>query len=151
MRINEEGLDIVKSFEGLSLSVYKCPSDKWTIGWGSTYDLENKPITKHHKDITEQEAEDYLLKGLEDSEEAVRTLVEVPLNSNQFSALVSLVYNIGRGNFSHSTMLKHLNRKDYGLASEEFPKWRKSGGRVLKGLERRRAKELELFLKEEGA
>lgn len=71
----------------------------------------------------------------------------VPLSQNQFDALVSLVYNIGETAFSNSTLLKKLNAKDYQGAADQFPRWNKGGGQVLKGLVRRRADERDLFLK----
>ena len=63
-----------------------------------------------------------------------------------FSATASLVYNIGTGNFQRSTLRMKLNRGYYEDAADEFPKWRKAGGRILKGLVRRRARERQLFL-----
>ena len=65
MKINEEGLNIIKHFEGFSSSVYLCPANRWTIGYGSTWDKHRKPVTKTHKDITEKEAEGLLLQELD--------------------------------------------------------------------------------------
>ena len=62
-----------------------------------------------------------------------------------FSSLCSFVYNVGSGNFQKSTLRMKLERKEYESAAEEFPKWRKAGGRVLPGLVRRRKSERELF------
>ena len=72
--------------------------------------------------------------------------VRVPLTDAQHGALVSLVFNIGSGNFRRSTLLRLLNEGDYEGAADEFPKWRKAGGKVLKGLERRRKAEREMFI-----
>ncbi len=75
--------------------------------------------------------------------------MKIPINQHQYDALVSLVFNIGRGNFAASTMLKKLNLSDYDGAAAEFPKWNKQAGKVLNGLTKRRAKEQALFLLKE--
>jgi GH24 family phage-related lysozyme (muramidase) len=74
-------------------------------------------------------------------------LVKVPLNSNQFSALVSFSFNVGTGNLQTSTLLKKLNALDYTGAADEFLKWAKAKGQELPGLVRRRKAERDLFLK----
>ncbi len=78
---------------------------------------------------------------------AVNDVVSVPLSQNQFDALVSLAYNIGTNAFKTSTLVKYLNALDYKAAAYEFPKWNRRGGKVLKGLVRRREAERALFLK----
>ena len=105
MKINETGLALIKSFEGLRLKAYKCPAGVWTVGYGHTGgDVKAGMI------ITEEEAEELLRQDLERFEEGVENLVEVELNENQFCALVSLAYNIGLGNFKRSTLLKLINK-----------------------------------------
>jgi hypothetical protein len=94
---------------------------------------------------TEKQAEDALAKELVGHEAAVLRLVSVDLNQNQFDALVSFAYNCGDGALSKSTLLKKLNRGDYPGAQNEFMKWNRGGGRVLRGLSIRRAKEAALF------
>lgn len=76
----------------------------------------------------------------------VEKLVIVPLNQNQFDALVSFEYNIGYNAFKTSTLLKLLNQKKYKEAAEQFLVWNKGGGKILAGLVRRREKEKALFL-----
>ena len=76
---------------------------------------------------------------------AITRLITVPLNSNQFSAIGSLTFNIGSSRLKSSTLRSKINRGDYDGASAEFPKWRRAGGRILKGLVRRRIAERELF------
>jgi len=148
MKINEEGLAIIKYYEGCSNTVYRCPSGVPTIGYGSTFDLDSNRITMDHGDITDEEATAYLVRGLRTSENAVARLVTAPLNANQFSSLVSFCYNIGASNFQASTLRMKLNRLDYLGAAGEFWKWRRGGGdgRILKGLVFRRASERQLFL-----
>ncbi len=75
----------------------------------------------------------------------VQGLVKVPLDANQLGALVSFTFNCGEGNLRKSTLLKKLNKKDYHGAAMEFAKWNRAGGKVLKGLTRRRAAETKLL------
>lgn len=143
--INEAGLGIIKSFEGWSSSPYKCPADRWTIGWGSTWDIDGNAVTADHPDIDEEHGTALLRRELRHVEPAIRRLIKVPLNENQFSAICSWAFNVGTGNMQNSTLRMKLNRGDYEGASAEFPKWRRAGGRILKGLVRRRAAERALF------
>ena len=145
MKINSEGLNIIKHFEGFSPSVYLCPANRWTIGYGSTWDKNRKSITKTHPDITEKEGEVLLRQELDHCYYAISKLVDAEITENMHSALCSFIFNVGSGNFQRSTMRMKLNRGDYHGASAEFPKWRKAGGRILKGLVRRRTMERELF------
>jgi len=145
MKINEEGLAIIKHYEGCSNTVYRCPAGIPTIGFGSCYDLNGNPITMDHGDITDEEATAYLVRGLRTSENAVARLVTAPLNANQFSSLVSFCFNVGAGNFQASTLRMKLNRLDYIGASNEFWKWRRAAGRILRGLVNRRWEEYLLF------
>ena len=142
--INEAGLGIIKSFEGWSSSVYHCGA-RWTIGYGSTYDRNRNRITPSHPDIDEVEGEVLLRQEVSHSEGAINRLIKYPLNANQFSSLVSFCYNVGSGNLQKSSLRMKLNRGDIEGASAEFPKWRRSAGRILPGLVRRRVAERRLF------
>lgn len=144
MKINEAGINLIKSFESLRLNSYLCPAKVWTIGYGHTGKNIKKGMT-----ITEEQANDYLKNDLVYFENIVSKSVEVDLNENQFSALVSFVFNIGEGSFLASTLLKLLNNGDYKGAAEQFLRWNKSNGKVLPGLTRRRKEEVELFLKDD--
>lgn len=142
MKINEAGINLIKSFESLRLTSYLCPAKVWTIGYGHT----GKDIKKGMM-ITEDQANEYLKNDLVYFENIVSKSVEVDINENQFSALVSFVFNVGEGAFKTSTLLKLLNNSDYKGAAQQFLRWNKSKGKVLPGLTRRRKEEVELFLK----
>ena len=146
MKLNEAGLNIIKHYEGYSSSVYCCPAGRWTIGWGSTWDNKGRPIKKTQEDISQDYAEKLLLREIRHTDHAIDKLVTAELNENMYSALTSFIYNVGSGNFQRSTLRMKLNRGDYQGAADELPKWRKAGGRVLKGLVRRRKSERDLFL-----
>ena len=145
MKVNKEAIDIIKHFEGYSSAVYADPIGIPTIGYGSIWDKEGKRLTMDHRPITEPEAEYLLVRELRHVEKAITILITVPLNSNQFSAIGSLTFNIGSSRLKSSTLRSKINRGDYDGASAEFPKWRRAGGRILKGLVRRRIAERELF------
>ena len=146
MKINEAGLDIIKYYEGWSSRPYKCPAGIATIGYGSTWDINGDKVNMNHKKIDKGHGELLLLRELKHVDHAIRKLVTAELTENMYSSLASIIYNIGSGNFQRSTLRMKLNRGWYEDAANEFPKWRRAGGRILKGLVKRRAKERELFL-----
>lgn len=145
MKISDVGIRLISSFEDLKLVSYLCPANVWTIGFGTTVYPSGKKVKQGEK-CTPQQANEYFAHDLKRFESAVNNLVKAPLSQNQFDALVSLTYNIGETAFSKSTLLKKLNAKDYAGAADQFPRWNKGGGKVLKGLVRRRADERALFL-----
>ncbi len=138
MEINAQGVDLIKVHEGYSGTPYICPAGKLTIGYGHTGNVSG-PITK-------EQAEKLLKKDLSTAENAIQEQVKVPLNSNQFSALVSFVYNVGTGNFARSTLRALLNDGNFEEAANEFEKWVYGGGKKLPGLIERRIAEKTLFL-----
>ena len=139
MEISQEGLSLIKKFEGCKLEAYKCAAGVWTIGYGSTNDV------KEGMEISQERADMLLLEDVEVFEEAVNKLVEVPLEQNQFDALVSWTFNLGSTNLKNSTLLKVLNNKDYDGVPAQIKRWNKAGGKVLQGLIRRREAEALLF------
>jgi GH24 family phage-related lysozyme (muramidase) len=144
VKISQNGVNLIKSFEGLVLRAYKPLETEqyWTIGYGHY----GEDVNEGEK-ITKIGAEKLLKKDLERYEEYVSDYVTVKLNQNQFDALVSFCYNLGGGALKNSTLLKKLNKGDYIGASNEFGKWVNAGGKRLNGLVRRREQEKELFLK----
>ena len=145
MNISANGINLICGFEGLELKAYDDGVGVWTIGYGTT--IINGVKVKKGDTCTTEQAKSYMAQDLKKFESAVNTAVKVPLNQNQFDALVSLTYNIGTGAFKDSTLLKKLNAKDYKGAAAQFPRWNRGGGRVLNGLVKRRKIEMELFLK----
>jgi len=141
MKIGKQGLELIKSFEGLELKAYMpTPNDVPTIGYGHT------KTVKMGMKITEKQAEALLKKDLAWVELAVNKRVTVPLTQQQYDALCSFVYNLGETNFNNSTLLKRLNNKRYEEAANELLRWNKQGKKVLRGLTRRREAEKALFL-----
>lgn len=145
MRISEQGVRLIKKFEGLRLTAYKCPTGYWTIGWGHTYGV------KSGQKITKEQAEVYLKQDLVVAEDAVDKLVSTPLNQGMYDALVSFVFNLGAVRFKNSTLLRRLNQGAYDLVPDEFLRWVYGtvDGKTQKlpGLVERRTAEKEMFLK----
>ena len=143
MKLSNRGKSLIKKYEGLRLTAYKCPAGVWTIGYGHTADvLEGQKIT-------EKQADEFFDKDIKQFEDAVNSLVKVPLKQGQFDALVSFVYNVGKTAFANSTLLKMLNSGNYSGAGEQFLVWNKiqKGKKLVpcEGLTRRRKAEREMF------
>lgn len=139
MKISEEGKALIKKFEGCELEAYKCPAGVWTIGFGFTKDVKEGDVW------SQSHAEEMLNIELEEYEEYVTDLVDVPLNENQFSSLVAWCYNLGPTNLVQSTLLLKLNAGLYEDVPHEIKRWNKANGEVLEGLVRRREAEALLF------
>ena len=136
MNINKEGLELIKSFEGCRLVAYKCPAGVWTIGYGHTAGVTQGMV------INQTQAENMLKSDMKKYEKYVTDNVKIPLNENQFSALVSFCYNCGVGNLR--TLVKG---RTAAQIAEAMLLYNKASGKVLNGLVRRRKAERELFLK----
>jgi lysozyme len=144
MKINEQGLNLIKEFEGCYLDAYICPAGVPTVGYGHT------DSAKMGQRITHTEADRLLKEDLAYFERSISEWAQssfVALNSNEFSACVSLAFNIGVSAFLSSTVARKLREGDKAAAANAFLMWNKANGVVLPGLERRRASERDLFLK----
>lgn len=136
----EKAIDLIKKYEGFSARPYKCPAGVLTIGYGRTIDVRPYEIT------TEEAETIWLDKYVKTIADQILALVNVELSNNQICALIDFVYNLGIGNFKSSTLLRKINQGDFSAAANEFLKWNKASGIVLKGLENRRIAERMLFL-----
>lgn len=141
MTTSPKGRKLIESFEGLSLTAYQDQRGIWTIGYGHTGPEVTKGLV-----WTQDMADATLAADLTVAEGAVNRLVHVPLNQNQFDALVSLCYNIGQGNFASSTVLHATNLQLWDSAASAFLMWCKVNGVENAGLMRRREAERNLFL-----
>ena len=153
MELSGVGLGLIAEFEGLRLNAYPDPgtgNEPWTIGYGTTIYPNGHKVRKGHV-VTQEEALEYLQHDTKRFADSVNRLVKVPLNQNQFDALVSFTYNVGDGALEKSTLLRKLNNSDYRGAADEFGKWVNAGGKAMYGLVRRRTAERDLFVKAEAA
>jgi lysozyme len=147
MKVNAEGYALLKKFEGCVLKAYRCPANVWTIGFGNTF-YEDGTKVKEGDVITQQRADELAKYIVEQFATSIRAMIKQPLNENQFSACVSLAYNIGTGGFKKSSVLRKLNANPTDpTIADSFRLWNKGGGVVLKGLVRRREAEIALYFK----
>lgn len=124
MRMSDDGRKRLEAREGLRLKAYRDVVGVWTIGVGHTA-AAGAPSPKEGMTITAAEADDIFKRDLVQYEDAVSEAVKVPLNQNQFDALVSLTFNIGVGAFKRSSVVKRLNAGDYDGAAKAFMLWSK--------------------------
>ena len=150
--------DLIKAFEGRHNTPYLCPAKLWTIGYGHVLYPEQArlkaderpayPLKPEHNRVWDADEIDALLQeDLQRFEAGVLRLCPAAAdNDSHFDAIVSFSFNVGLGNLQASTLRMKYNRGDFEGAADEFLKWRKSNGVVLRGLERRREAERALFL-----
>jgi lysozyme len=144
MKLTQEGLDLIKSFEGFSAHWYKCPANVWTVGFGHTA-AAGPPSYEPNVAFTKTKALKILCDDLKQYEDAVRQSVRVELNDSQFSALVSFCYNVGPNAFKNSSVLRAVNEGRDDLVPSRLMLYTKAGGKVLSGLVRRRQAEGQMF------
>lgn len=142
MKLSKRGAELIEEFEGFSAKPYLDPVGVATIGYGST-----AGVTMRSPHVTRAQAEARLMREVDANYGAAVNALGLPLNANQFDALVSFVYNVGPGGVAASTGVgRALRRKDWRAAADALLAWNKGGGRVLPGLTRRRHAERALFL-----
>tara|TARA_B100002019_G_C21240209_1_gene585108 strand:+ start:1033 stop:1482 length:450 start_codon:yes stop_codon:yes gene_type:complete len=139
MNISEEGIALIKKFEGCELKAYLCPSGVWTIGYGRTKKV------KEGDTCTQEQADEWLKEEMPEYEGYINHFVDAQLNQSQFDALCSWVYNLGPTNLKSSTLLTVLNQERFDDVPREIKRWNKSAGQVLQGLVNRREAEALLF------
>jgi len=153
MRTSKFGREMITKLEGFMLRPYRDPVGYWTIGVGHLFtksELSSGKVLIGGKNvvwregITEEQVDDLLSQDLARFEDAVRK-VEVPLTQNQFDALVSFAFNVGTGAFARSTLLSKLNQGHYDQVPAQLRRWVFAGGRVLKGLVKRRETEVAMW------
>ena len=139
MKISQEGIALIKRFEGCELKAYQDSVGVWTIGYGHTKEV------KEGDEINQEHAEFMLTEEMPEYEGYINNMVKVLLEQNQFDALCSWVYNLGPTNLKNSTLLTVLNQERYKEVPQEIKRWNKAGGVVLNGLIVRRQAEALLF------
>jgi len=144
MKTGTKGIKLLKSFEGWRSKAYRDSVGVWTIGYGHT-SMAGPPKVTPNMTITKAQGEAILKKDLKKYEKAVNDYVRVQLTQEQFDALVSFCYNVGPGNFKKSSVLRYVNARKFDDVPSRLMLWNKAGGKVLRGLTRRRAAEGELW------
>ena len=144
--ITQEGLDLIKRFEGFSPTIYICPAGYPTIGYGHV--VRGDERGRFADGIDEEEARGLLQRDVRCAERGVLRLIEVPLTDGQFDALVSFTFNLGTGALQRSTLRRKVNREEHAQVPREFMRWVWAGGRRMKGLIKRRAAEARSYSSE---
>ena len=141
--LTDEGLALIKRFEGFASETYICPGGWPTIGYGHV--VRDGERDRFADSIDEATAEELLRRDVETAERAVLRLICVPLEDGQFDALSSFAFNLGAGALQRSTLRRKVNREEHDAVPDEFGRWVFAGGRKLKGLIRRREAEAALY------
>jgi lysozyme len=156
--ISKKALDMIKHHEGVRVKPYRCPASLWTIGVGHVIDVNQCSMKVEdrlcmpcpegwNRVFTMEEVDAILAKDLERFERGVlKYCPNVGSRQGWMDALVSFSFNVGLGTLQRSTLRQKHNRSDYDGAAEEFLKYCKAGGKVLKGLENRRKDERAIYL-----
>lgn len=139
MKISEDGLELIRNFEGCETSAYQDSVGVWTIGFGHTKDVEEGQT------CSMEDAETMLADEMDEYEGYINDMVRVDLQQHEFDSLVAWVYNLGPTNLGESTMLKVLNGGQFDRVPDEMNRWNRAGGEVLEGLVRRRQAESLMF------
>lgn len=140
MKISNNGIALIKQYEGCKLAEYICPAGKRTIGYGHT-----KGVVPGQK-ITKLQADNFLRQDLMEVEKSISLLVKKPLNQNQFDSIASFIFNFGATKFSTSTLLKKINVNPNDLTiANEFKRWIYSDNKISSGLIKRRNAEVKLY------
>jgi lysozyme len=138
-------LQTTMEFEGFRSAPYQDVGGVWTIGYGSTRDVLNRPVTADTPCVSRQQAQLLLRRDMQNAMSTLAQQVHVPLTPNEQGALADFIYNLGATNFDNSTLLKLLNAGDYEGAAKQFERWDYAGGKVCAGLLRRRLAEMKQF------
>jgi|TARA_R100000152_G_C6771189_1_gene197632 lysozyme len=139
MKISEDGLELIKKFEGCETTAYQDSVGVWTIGFGHTKGVEEGQT------CSIEDAESMLADEMDEYEGYINNMVKVDLQQHEFDALVAWVYNLGPTNLGESTMLKVLNGGQFDRVPDEMNRWTRAGGEILEGLVRRRQAESLMF------
>ena len=146
MKLSAEGLNLIKQFEGVRSRPYRCPANLWTVGVGHLIG-DGKSLPKsYNRTFTEEEINAILIRDLSRFERGIRMYIKVPLRQCEYNSLCSFAFNLGLGTLQRSTLRQKINRGDKEGAAKEILKYCRAGGKIVKGLQRRREAEYRMFL-----
>lgn len=158
MKVSDQARLMIRHHEGVRTRPYRCPASLWTVGVGHLLYPEQAKLpvaerlqflllSEDNRVWTLPEVDALLASDLLRFERGVTRLCPVGFNhQGQFDALVSFAFNVGLGNLQRSSLRMKHNRGQFEEAAEEFMKWTKAGGKVLRGLVNRRNDEQMLYV-----
>ncbi len=149
MTISENGISFICSFEGFSATPYPDPASggkPYTIGYGTTVYPNSTPVSLSDAAVTTDQAKGFLEDHVNKNISGWLSANLPGLSQNRFDALCSFIYNLGLANFEASSLLKAIRAgADNNTITTDFEKWDEAGGKVMTGLEKRRAAEAALY------
>ena len=146
MKVSQRGLELIKKYEGFFSEAYLCPSNIPTIAYGCTVYPNGEKVKLGDK-ISQSEGLEILEKQVNEHSSTIPSYVKIPLNQNQFDALASFQYNLGKHILSKDKVLaNYINNEDWNNVIRIMGLYIKGNGKVLQGLIKRRKEEIELFL-----
>jgi GH24 family phage-related lysozyme (muramidase) len=148
MKISQNGIDLIKCFEGCRFNPYRDAGGLWTVGYGHLIGDGKSLPSGYNRIFTQKEIDDFLVNDLMHVESGISVLIRVSITQNQFDALCSFCYNLGMGTLQKSTLLKDINSSLWGAAANDILKFHFASGVSLPGLVKRRQAEHDLFIKE---
>ena len=148
MKISQDGINLIKRFEGVRFKPYRCPAGLWTVGVGHLIGDGKQLPDSYNKTFTEREVDEILRQDLARFERGVAMQFPMSYRFTQgmFDALVSFSFNLGLGTLQRSTVRSALLRYDKNKAGESLLKYCKANGKILKGLQLRRQEEYKLLM-----
>lgn len=147
MKTSQQGLDLIKHYEGVRQKPYRCPAGLWTVGCGHLIGNGLDLPDSWNRTFTLEEIDALLAKDVARFERGVSLYCPVRLTQSQFDCLVSFSFNLGLGVLQRSRLRQKINRGDFEGAIQSLLKYNKANGKVLKGLDLRRKAEAALFRK----
>lgn len=146
MKLSAEGINLIKRFEGVRNRAYRCSANLWTIGVGHLIGDGKSLPDSWNRTFTEEEINALLIRDLSRFERGIRMYIKVPLRQCEYDSLCSFAFNLGLGTLQRSTLRQKINRGDKEGAAKEILKYCRAGGKIIKGLQRRREAEYRMFL-----
>lgn len=145
MKTSQQGLELIKHYEGLRLNPYRCPAGLWTVGYGHLIGNGSVLPDSWNRTFSVAEANALLVTDVIRFERGVTRYCPVKLSQGLFDCLVSFSFNLGLGTLQRSSLRQKINRGDIEGAKEVLLKYNKAGGIISRGLTLRRVSESKLF------
>lgn len=146
MNLSAEGINLIKRFEGVRDRPYRCSAKLWTVGVGHLIGNGKSLPDSWNRTFTKEEINALLIRDLNRFERGIRMYIKVPLRQCEYDALCSFAFNLGLGTLQRSTLRQKINRGDKEGAAKEILRYCRAGGKIIKGLQRRREAEYQMFL-----
>jgi lysozyme len=146
MKTSQRGIELIKHFEGVRSRPYRCAAGLFTVGVGHLIGNGKSLPESWNRTFTEEEINALLIRDLNRFEQGIRMYIKVPLRQCEHDSLCSFAFNLGLGTLQRSTLRQKINRGDKEGAAKEILKYCRAGGKIIKGLQRRREAEYKMFL-----